>query len=59
MDDIVLRLDRQTAIDLRDLIYGTGEHIAAGAPLPDFDTAANERLATVLNALEGELRRGG
>src|SRR5215208_5013035 len=38
MAEIVLRLDRETASDLRDLIYGTGEHLAAGAPLPTFDT---------------------
>ena len=59
MKDIVLKLDPHTAIDLRDLIEGHGEHIAAGAPLPNFDTAAYERLRTVLDALETQLRGDG
>jgi hypothetical protein len=53
VETIVLSLDRETAIDLRDLIYGVGEHLAAGAPLPEFDGAASERLRVVLDELGG------
>ena len=56
MEAIVLNLDHETAIDLRDLIYAVGEHLAAGAPLPDFDGPASERLRAVLDELEERLK---
>jgi hypothetical protein len=56
MKKITLALDREAAIDLRDLIYGVGEHVAAGAPLPEFDSAASSRLGAVLEDLEKQLR---
>ena len=57
MEEIVLSLDRDTATDLRDLIYGVGEHLAAGAPVPVFDGAASERLHVLLDELDDKLER--
>jgi hypothetical protein len=56
--ELTIRLDLATAADLRDLIHGLGEHIAAGAPLPTFDSASNRRLGKMLDVLEEMLRDG-
>jgi hypothetical protein len=40
----------------RDLTYGVGEHIAAGAPVPKIDTEAIRRLVAVMQELERQLR---
>ena len=49
--DIILKLDKQTAIDLYDCLFGLGEHYAAGAPVPTFDGGSSERLGRVLKDL--------
>ena len=46
--DIILKLDKQTAIDLCDCLFGLGEHHAAGAPVPTFEGGSSERLGRVL-----------
>ncbi|WP_225828237.1 hypothetical protein [Streptomyces naphthomycinicus] len=43
-EDIVLRLDRASAEDLYEVLWLFGEHIAAGPPIPEPPTEANERL---------------
>ncbi|GAA1894805.1 hypothetical protein GCM10009687_75490 [Asanoa iriomotensis] len=57
--ELTIRLDLATARDLRDLIYGFGEHIAAGESLPIFDSASSQRLGKVLDVLEELLRDRG
>ncbi|MFB7329748.1 hypothetical protein [Streptomyces sp. NPDC056190] len=42
-DDIVLRLDRASAEDLYEVLWPLGEHIAAGAPIPEPPAEAEER----------------
>lgn len=54
---ITLELDVQSAVDLRDLLYGHGEYIAAGSPLPSFDSAAYSRLGAILGTLETQLQK--
>ncbi|MGW5466008.1 hypothetical protein [Streptomyces sp. NPDC003996] len=43
-DDIVLRLNRASAEDLYEVLWLFGEHIAAGASIPEPPAEANERL---------------
>ncbi|WP_328383731.1 hypothetical protein OHQ88_14325 [Micromonospora zamorensis] len=56
-DDIVLRLDRTTAEDLRVLLYEAGEHIAAGAAINPPTAEEAERLGTLLRDLGHALGR--
>ncbi|MFJ3247894.1 hypothetical protein [Streptomyces sp. NPDC086782] len=58
-DDIVLRLDRASAEDLYEVLWLFGEHIAAGAPIPEPPTEANERLSRVFRFLGDSLGRRG
>ncbi|MDP8923140.1 MAG: hypothetical protein M3O34_09735 [Chloroflexota bacterium] len=57
MHEVILRLSKETAQELRDLIYMHGEHIAAGAPINDMGWESNERLARVLRSIEAQLGR--
>ncbi|MFF4959374.1 hypothetical protein [Streptomyces sp. NPDC001222] len=58
-DDIVLRLDRDSAEDLYEVLRLLGEHIAAGAPIPEPPADANERLGRVFRSLGDSLGRKG
>ncbi|MFF5210616.1 hypothetical protein [Streptosporangium sp. NPDC000396] len=55
MDEIILRLDRETAAVLRDHIYMVGEHFAAGTPVEQFPQEDAERLARVMCDLDRAL----
>ncbi|MET9228241.1 hypothetical protein [Lentzea sp. NPDC003310] len=57
VDLVRIEVDRTTAAVLRDALYGWGEHIAAGAPLPDFTPEETSRLGKVIESLERQLRR--
>jgi hypothetical protein len=46
-DDVVCRLDRASAEDLYEVLRLLGEHIAAGAPLPEPPANAEEWLSRV------------
>lgn len=48
MDEIILRLDQETAAVLRDHLYMVGEHFAAGTPIEQFSPEDEERLAKVM-----------
>jgi hypothetical protein len=50
-DDIVLRLDRETADLLYVALSEAGEHLAAGAPLSAPSAEEAERLASFLSDL--------
>ncbi|WP_187413205.1 hypothetical protein [Streptomyces sp. WAC01526] len=54
-DGIVLRLDRASADDLHDVLWLVGEHIAAGVPIPELPSEANERLGRVISSLRDSL----
>ncbi|MFI7081628.1 hypothetical protein ACIBO1_30460 [Micromonospora sp. NPDC049903] len=56
-EKIVLRLDRQTATSLADLIYNIGEHQAAGMPITRLSEDDSERLGRVLYDLWRALGR--
>ncbi|MER6060627.1 hypothetical protein ABT167_05345 [Streptomyces sp. NPDC001792] len=58
-DDIVLRLDRASAEDLYEVLWLFGEHIAAGAPIPEPPAVVNERLGRVFRFLSDSLGRRG
>ncbi|MBL6276714.1 hypothetical protein JMF97_11125 [Micromonospora fiedleri] len=58
MDDpIELRLDLATAEDLRNALYGLGEHQAAARPIPSMGTETSRRLGVLLRDLD--IRLGG
>ncbi len=48
---VTLQLDPATARDLDGALYDVGEHIAAGAPIGSAGEAAENRLASVIDAL--------
>jgi hypothetical protein len=48
VDEIILRLDRETAAVLRDHIYMVGEHFAAGVPVVQFAPEDEARLSRVM-----------
>lgn len=54
-DHIVLRLDRDSAEDLYEVLWLFGEHIAAGAPITEPPAEANERLNRVFAVLGDSL----
>ena len=56
-DEIVLRLDRETAETLHTALYESGEHLAAGAPLSRPGPAETARLAAILRDLDHALGR--
>lgn len=56
-DRLRIEMDGATAAVLYNALYGLGEHIAAGAPLPDFTSEENTRLAKVIADLWWHLRR--
>jgi hypothetical protein len=51
-DEIVLRLDRETARDLWSVLYMYGEHYAAGAPVERLPPEAEHRLGKFLRSLD-------
>ncbi|NGY59020.1 hypothetical protein G7043_08780 [Lentzea sp. NEAU-D13] len=55
-DGIRIEMDRATVEALHAALYGFGEHIAAGAPLPDFSPEDNSRLGKVIEDLWWHLR---
>ncbi|GAA4576533.1 hypothetical protein GCM10023193_77770 [Planotetraspora kaengkrachanensis] len=55
MDEIMLRLDRETAAVLRDHIYMVCEHFAAGVPIEQFAPADERRLGRVMCDLDKAL----
>lgn len=57
-DDLVLRLDRVSAEDLYEVLRLLGEHIAAGAPIPELPAEADERLGRVFRFLGDSLGKG-
>ncbi|MDV9172333.1 hypothetical protein R6V09_19790 [Streptomyces sp. W16] len=57
-DDIALRLDRDTAEDLYEVLWLMGEHIAAGAPIPEPPAEAEARLAQLFKSLGDSLGKG-
>ena len=52
---VVLRIDTRTAKLLRDALYGLGEHQAAGAPVPVFDSNDSQLLGRFLRDLDIKL----
>ncbi len=50
-DDVMLQLDRVSAEYLAAMIYNVGEHIAAGAPIPQMSDDECTKLAGVLDQL--------
>lgn len=52
---IELRVDRATALDLRDALYQLGEHIAAGRPIDAMPAETSQRLGALLRNLDVEL----
>ena len=57
-DDIVLRLDRDTAEDLYEVLWLVGEHIAADAPITEPPPEADARLARMFKSLGDSLGKG-
>ncbi|MEU5666689.1 hypothetical protein [Streptomyces longwoodensis] len=58
-DDVVLRLDHDSAEDLYEVLWLFGEHIAAGAPITEPPAEANERLNRVFKVLGDALGKSG
>ncbi|MFE7893859.1 hypothetical protein [Streptomyces sp. NPDC057412] len=58
-DDVVLRLDCASAEDLYEVLWLLGEHIAAGAPIPEPPAEADERLGRVFRSLGDSLGKSG
>lgn len=56
-DRIRIEMDEATAETLYAALYGWGEHIAAGAPLPDSTPEDDTRLGKVIDDLWWHLRR--
>jgi hypothetical protein len=56
-DLVRIEMDRATAIALRNSLYGWGEHVAAGAPLPELSSEENNRLARLIDLLSVQLPR--
>jgi len=56
-DDVVLRMDRETAEDLYVAMYELGEHIAAGAPITPPPAEEVERLGRLLRDLAHSIGR--
>ena len=55
MPEIVLRLDEATARDLYEELCSVGQHIAAGAQIPQPSAQTSVRLARVMDELAGQL----
>ena len=51
-EEITLRLDRQTATALRDVLYMHGEHFAAAAPIVQLTREEETKLGTFLRDLD-------
>ena len=56
---LILRIDRPTAELLRQALHCLGEHQAAGAPIPTFDSEDSQRLGRFLRDLDIELGGSG
>jgi hypothetical protein len=57
--EILIALDPYAARLLFDALYSLGEHQAAGAAIPIFDSHASETLARILRDLDAAIENRG